>query len=158
MHIFGICYNVFMKLVIQRVTEAQVKNLDTNNIVGKIGKGLFVLVGVGQEDSKIDAENLAEKLIKLRIMSDKEDKMNLSVKDVGGEILVVSQFTLYADTSAGNRPSFIKAAKPELGREIYEHFISKLKESGLNIQTGNFGAYMQIITVLDGPVTILYEL
>jgi len=98
---------------------------------------------------------LAEKVSKLRIMSDKEDKMNLSIKDVEGEILVVSQFTLYADTSKGNRPSFIKAGKPELANELYEYFIDKLKEREIKVETGEFGAYMEIGAELDGPVTII---
>jgi len=99
---------------------------------------------------------LADKLSKLRVMADKEDKMNLSVADVGGEILVVSQFTLHADTSGGNRPSFINAALPNTAKEIYDHFVSELKSKGISIKTGTFGNYMQIEAVLDGPVTILY--
>lgn len=113
-------------------------------------------MGVKKEDTLIDAELLATKLLKLRVMSDKNDKMNLSIKDAGGEILIVSQFTLYADTSGGNRPSFINAADPENAKKIYEHFVNKLKESGIKIQTGSFGDYMEINCVLDGPVTILY--
>lgn len=145
-----------MKLVVQRVKEALVKTVGDNKTVGKIGKGYFVLVGVKEGDFLSDAESLANKLLKLRVMSDENDKMNLSIKDAGGEILVVSQFTLYADTSGGNRPSFINAALPEDARKVYEHFVDKLRESGINIQTGSFGDYMEINTVLDGPVTILY--
>ncbi len=144
-----------MKLVIQRVKKASVLDEDTGKIVGKINKGLFVLIGVREGDTKKEAENLAEKLAKLRIMADKNDKMNLSVKDVGGEILVVSQFTLNADTSKGNRPSFVKSAAPKLANEIYEHFVAQLREKGIKVETGNFGAYMEIKTELDGPVTIL---
>ena len=144
-----------MKLVIQRVKSASVST--QGEVVGEIGKGLFILVGVGQEDSVEKADLLAEKLLKMRIMSDPEDKMNLSITDVSGEILVVSQFTLYADTSGGNRPSFVKAASPDLAREVYERFVEKLKSSGLKIETGSFGSYMQIKTELDGPVTILQE-
>jgi D-tyrosyl-tRNA(Tyr) deacylase len=147
-----------MKLVVQRVSEAEVKKVSTKKVVGAINKGLFVLVGIKREDTIKTAEVLAQKLIKLRVMSDKEDKMNLSVGDVGGEILVVSQFTLYADTSAGNRPSFIKAALPQEAKKIYEHFIDKLKESGIKVATGRFGDYMEINTTLDGPVTIIYDL
>lgn len=145
-----------MKLVIQRVTKAQVSLTDSGEIAGEIGKGLFVLVGVGQGDSEKDAEILAEKVAKLRIMSDKTDKMNLSVKDVDAQILAVSQFTLYADTSAGNRPSFIKAAKPELAEKVYLKFVAALREKGIKVETGRFGAYMTIDAQLDGPVTILY--
>ena len=145
-----------MRLVVQRVKSAKVTKIDTGEVVGKIGLGMFVLFGVGKEDTKKEADFLSEKLLKLRIMSDKSDKMNLSVSDAGGEILVVSQFTLYADTSAGNRPSFIKAGEPGKARELYEYFISKLKESGIKIATGSFGDYMKIEAELDGPVTILY--
>lgn len=144
-----------MKLVIQRVKEASVKV--NNETVGKIDKGLFVLLGVGQEDKPEYADLLAEKLVKLRIMQDEQEKMNLSVKDTGGGILVVSQFTLYADTSAGNRPSFIKAAQPKQARQVYERFIEKLKAKGVKIATGSFGEYMEIKTVCDGPVTIILE-
>ena len=104
-----------------------------------------------------DTEMLVEKLLKLRIMADENDKMNLSIGDVGGSILVVSQFTLYADTSGGNRPSFIGAALPDEAKKIYEHFVAKLKELGIKVETGSFGDYMQISTELDGPVTILLE-
>jgi len=145
-----------MKLVVQRVKEAFVKTVEDGKTVGKIGKGYFVLVGVKNGDTLKDAEMLSSKLLKLRVMSDENDKMNLSIKDAGGEILVVSQFTLCADTSGGNRPSFINAALPEEAKKIYEHFISKLKESGTKVETGSFGDYMEIQTTLDGPVTILY--
>lgn len=145
-----------MKLVVQRVKEASVKTIKDNKTVGKIGKGYFVLVGVKTGDALDDAEFLANKLLKLRVMADKDDKMNLSIKDVGGEILVVSQFTLYADTTGGNRPSFINAALPEDARKVYEHLVNKLRESGMKIETGSFGDYMEIQTTLDGPVTILY--
>lgn len=144
-----------MKLVIQRVSSASVST--GGEVVGEISKGLFVLVGVGQEDSVEKADLLAEKLLKMRIMSDKEDKMNLSIVDVSGEILVVSQFTLYADTSGGNRPSFVKAANPDLAKEVYEKFVENLKASGLKVETGIFGSYMHIESNLDGPVTILQE-
>lgn len=144
-----------MRLVVQRVKKASVLNEDTGKVVGKIDKGLFVLIGVREGDTKKDAGNLAEKLAKLRIMADEDGKMNLSIKDVKGEILVVSQFTLNADTSKGNRPSFVKAAAPKLANEIYEHFVAQLKEKGIKVETGNFGAYMQIDAELDGPVTIL---
>ena len=145
-----------MKLVIQRVKKAKVTVKGKDAVVGEIGRGLFILMGVTEGDTKEEAERLAEKVSKLRIMSDKEDKMNLSIKDVEGEILVVSQFTLYADTSKGNRPSFIKAGKPELANELYEYFIDKLKEREIRVETGEFGAYMEIDAELDGPVTIIF--
>lgn len=145
-----------MKLVVQRVKEASVKISKDNKVIGKIGKGYLVLAGVKKGDTLKDAELLAAKLSKLRIMADENDKMNLSIKDMNREILVVSQFTLYADTSGGNRPSFINAALPEDAKKIYEHFVGKLKEAGVKTETGNFGDYMEISCVLDGPVTILY--
>lgn len=144
-----------MKLVVQRVKEAKVTKIDKGEVVGKIGKGYFVLVGVKKGDTIQDAGILANKLLKLRVMADKEEKMNLSLKDANGELLVVSQFTLYADTSGGNRPSFVNAALPAKAREIYEYFVSKLKESDLKVETGSFGDYMGISCVLDGPVTII---
>lgn len=144
-----------MKLVIQRVSNASVST--GGKVVGEIGKGLFVLIGVGQEDKPEVADALAEKLLKMRIMSDENDKMNLSIMDASGEILVVSQFTLYADTSGGNRPSFVKAANPDLAKEIYERFVENLRGSGLKVETGSFGNYMKIDAKLDGPVTIILE-
>lgn len=142
-----------MRLVIQRVSKAKV-TVDKKT-VGEIKRGLFVLVGVKKGDSEKEAETLAEKLMKLRIMADEEAKMNLSVKDAGGSFLVVSQFTLYADTSGGNRPSFINAALPDEAKKVYQHFLTKLRALGGKIETGSFGAYMEIETVLDGPVTII---
>jgi D-tyrosyl-tRNA(Tyr) deacylase len=144
-----------MRLIIQRVSKTSVRV--KGKVVGEISEGLFVLVGVKKGDSLKDAEVLAEKLNKLRIMADKAGKMNLSVADVKGEFLVVSQFTLYADTSGGNRPSFINAAEPDEAQQIYEHFLSKLKEKGAKVETGSFGEYMEISADLDGPVTILLE-
>lgn len=146
-----------MKLVVQRVSRASVKVVGTEKTVGKIGKGLFVLVGVKRGDKMEDAQMLAVKLAKLRVMADKEDKMNLTVSDVKGEFLVVSQFTLYADTSGGNRPSFINAALPDEAKKIYKHFVATLKETGAKVETGSFGAYMEIESLLDGPVTIILE-
>lgn len=143
-----------MRLVVQRVSRASVRVED--EIVGQIRKGLFVLVGIKKEDTDKDADILAEKLSKLRVMADKEGKMNLSIKDVDAEVLVVSQFTLYADTAGGNRPSFINAALPDDAKKIYGYFVSRLKEKGIKVATGSFGDYMQIETSLDGPVTIVY--
>lgn len=144
-----------MRLVIQRVKKARV-TVDGKPI-GQIGNGLFVLVGVGQDDKPKYADILAEKVVNIRVMANEQGKMNLSVKDVGGEVLVVSQFTLYADTSSGRRPSFIRAASPELAKEIYERFVQSIKQLGVNVATGNFGEYMEIEAVADGPVTILME-
>ena len=144
-----------MRLVIQRISRAKVLVKGKKGVVGEINKGLFILMGVTEGDSKEDAEKLAEKVSKLRIMADKEGKMNLSIKDVDGEVLVVSQFTLYADTRKGNRPSFIKAGVPGLAKDIYEHFVAQLKEKGIKVETGEFGAYMEIDAELDGPVTII---
>lgn len=146
-----------MKLVVQRVREARVKVIKSSKIVGKIKKGYFVLVGIKKGDNFADADTLAGKLLKLRVMADKEDKMNLCLKDAGGGILVVSQFTLYADTSGGNRPSFIGAADPEEAKKIYEYFVDRLKRGGVKVEGGSFGDYMEISCVLDGPVTILYQ-
>lgn len=144
-----------MRLVVQRVKRASVSVAGTGEVVGKIGNGFLVLVGVKEGDEKKDAEVLAEKLAKLRIMADKAGKMNLSVREVNASILTVSQFTLYADISKGNRPSFVKAANPKLAQEVYEHFIAQLKEKGIKVETGRFGDYMEIPALLDGPVTII---
>lgn len=146
-----------MRLVIQRVKSAKVKVVGTGKQAGRIGKGLFILAAVSQGDKPEYADVLAEKVAKLRIMADREGKMNLSVKDVRGEILVVSQFTLYADTSAGNRPSFVKAAEPQLAKKIYRRFVKQLEERGIKVSTGSFGEYMEIESVSDGPVTIILE-
>ena len=129
----------------------------SDKTVGKIGKGLFVLIGIKKGDSQKDADILADKLVKLRVMADSSSKMNLSVKDANAQILSVSQFTLYANTKDGNRPSFIEAEEPEKAKELYEYFVSKLKNSGLVIETGEFGEYMKINCELDGPVTVILE-
>jgi D-tyrosyl-tRNA(Tyr) deacylase len=146
-----------MRLVIQRVKKAKVTKVKTNEIVGEIGEGLFILLGIKKGDSEEKADYLAQKVAKLRIMKDGEKKMNLSISDTKGEILVVSQFTLYGDSKGQNRPSFIEAAEPELAKKVYERFITKLKDLGIKVQTGSFGDYMEINTSLDGPVTILLE-
>jgi D-tyrosyl-tRNA(Tyr) deacylase len=145
----------FMKLVVQRVKKASVSV--EKKVLSHISTGLLVLLGITGPDTKIEANLLAEKLSKLRIMSDDAGKMNVSIKDAGGEILIVSQFTLYGDTSGGNRPSFITAARPEIAEPLYEYFIEKVKSLGISVVTGKFGADMQIDAVLDGPVTILIE-
>jgi len=144
-----------MRAVIQRVKNAEVK-ID-GKIVGKIGKGLLVLLAVHQDDTEDKIERLATKIINLRIFADKDDKMNLSIKDVGGEILVVSQFTLYGDISKGNRPSFIESAKPDKAVPYYEKFVEKIKVSGLKTATGEFGAMMEVSLINDGPVTIIID-
>jgi len=144
-----------MRAVIQRVKNAEVK-ID-GKIVGKIGKGLLVLLAVHQDDTEDKIEKMATKIINLRIFADEEDKMNLSVKDVGGEILVVSQFTLYGDISKGNRPSFIESAKPDKAVPYYEKFVEKIKVSGLKTATGEFGAMMEVSLINDGPVTIIID-
>lgn len=144
-----------MKAVIQRVKSAKVE-VD-NKVTGEIGLGYLILLGVGPEDNKEKADAMVEKISNLRIFRDNEDKMNLSIKDVDGDILVVSQFTLYADCKKGNRPSFVNAAKPDLANELYEYFIEKCKEKVKNVQSGIFGADMQVSLVNSGPVTIVLE-
>lgn len=145
-----------MRLVVQRVSSAKVTGVESGKTFGEIGGGLFVLVGFKKGDTEGELDHLVEKLIKLRVMKDGEKKMNLSVKDVGGSFLVVSQFTLYADTKDGNRPSFIDAEEPARARELYELLIKKLKEKEVKVETGSFGEYMRIEVALDGPVTIIF--
>ena len=144
-----------MRLVIQRVTHASVTV--ENEAVGEIGKGFLVLLGIGPEDTESEADFLVQKLIKLRIFEDENGKMNLALKDVSGELLIVSQFTLYADCSGGNRPSFVNAAKPEKANELYEYFIKKCKEENIKVEHGIFGADMKVELLNDGPVTIILE-
>ena len=144
-----------MRAVIQRVKEAEVKI--SGKTVGKIGKGLLVLLAVHQDDTEDKIEKMVTKIINLRIFGDQADKMNLSVKDMGGEILVVSQFTLYGDISKGNRPSFIESAKPDKAVPYYEKFVEKIKVSGLKTATGEFGAMMEVSLINDGPVTIIID-
>ena len=146
-----------MKLVVQRVNRAKVVRVDDQKVLGEIGLGLFILVGFKKGDSEKDVEALTEKISKLRVMKDGEKKMNLSVIDTKSEVLVVSQFTLYADTNGGNRPSFIDAEEPGRAKEFYELFIDKLREKGIKVETGSFGDYMRIEAELDGPVTIIFE-
>ncbi len=146
-----------MRLVVQRVEKAKVTRVEDQKVVGQIKKGLFVLVGFKKGDSEKDVELLAVKLSRLRVMADKENKMNLSVIDTKSKILVVSQFTLHADTSGGNRPSFINAEDPEKARKLYEFFIVSLRAKNIETETGSFGDHMEIDCVLDGPVTIIYS-
>ena len=145
-----------MKFVIQRVLNSSVK-VDGETI-GSIGKGIMVLIGVADTDTKDIADRLVDKMIKLRIFEDSEGKTNLSLSDVGGELLLVSQFTLYADCKKGNRPSFIKAGKPDFANEMYEYIISKCKTyEGLKVERGKFGADMKVELVNDGPFTIVLD-
>lgn len=144
-----------MKLVIQRVSDASVK-VD-GKTVGKIQKGFMVLFGVTHTDTKEDADYLAKKLLNLRVFRDENDKMNLALKDINGELLIISQFTLYADCSHGNRPSFIGAAKPEQANELYEYFCDKCTDGGFKVEKGIFGAEMKVSLLNDGPVTIIMD-
>lgn len=144
-----------MRLVVQRVANANV-TVD-GKTVGAINKGFMVLLGVGPTDTKESANFLVKKLINLRVFEDENGKMNLALKDVGGELLIVSQFTLYADTSHGNRPSFINAAKPEKANELYDYFCDECKSQGFKVEKGIFGADMKVSLLNDGPVTILLE-
>lgn len=142
-----------MRIVIQRVSEASV--VIEQKIVAKINQGLLVLVGIEEEDNLEDINWLVSKIINLRIFADENEVMNLSVKDIDGEIIIVSQFTLHALTKKGNRPSYIKAAKPNIAIPMYEKFVQLLEtEFGKKIQTGQFGADMKVVLVNDGPVTI----
>ena len=144
-----------MRLVVQRVTQADVTV--SGEVVGTIGTGYLVLVGIGQDDTEEIVEKMADKMMRLRIFSDENDKINLSLQDVGGALLLVSQFTLYADCRKGNRPSFIKAGNPELANNLYEYIIAKCKEEIPDVQTGIFGADMKISLINDGPFTILLD-
>lgn len=144
-----------MKLVIQRVKNAKVEV--EQKTVGSIEKGFLVLLGVTQEDTKKEADYLVKKLCNMRIFEDENEKMNLSLKDVGGELLIVSQFTLYADCSGGNRPSFINAARPDIAEPLYEYFCSECEKNGIHVEKGIFGADMQVSLINDGPVTIVIE-
>lgn len=142
-----------MRIILQRVSEASVK-ID-GNIKGAIEGGLLVLLGIEAADSEVDADWLISKISGLRIFSNSEGKMNLSIKDINGAFLVISQFTLFASTKKGNRPSYIQAARPEQAIPLYEYFVSKLKsETNLIVETGTFGADMKVSLVNDGPVTI----
>jgi len=141
-----------MRALVQRVKRASVTVLGT--VVGDIGIGFLVLVGVGPADDEAVADRLADKVAKLRVFPDVEGRMNLSLDQVGGACLVVSQFTLYGDTRSGNRPGFSAAAAPELGEALYRRFVARLRERGLPVQTGSFGADMQVELVNDGPVTL----
>ncbi|BBU40317.1 D-aminoacyl-tRNA deacylase [Aeribacillus pallidus] len=144
-----------MKVVVQRARNANVK-VD-GQVVGSIEFGLMVLVGVTHEDTEKDAEFLADKVANLRIFEDEEGKMNLSLLDVGGEVLSVSQFTLYGDCRKGRRPNFMQAAKPDIAEKLYESFNDKLREKGVRVETGSFGAMMAVEFTNVGPVTLIIE-
>lgn len=144
-----------MKFVIQRVTKASV-TID-GSVSGKIDKGFMVLIGVCEEDTKEIADKLVKKLIGLRIFADSEGKTNLSIKDVDGQILLVSQFTLYADYKKGNRPSFIKAGSPEHAEKLYDYIVELCKNEIKVVETGEFGADMQVELINDGPFTIILD-
>ena len=144
-----------MRAVVQRVTNADVK-ID-GRVNGKIDDGLLVLLGVGNGDTEEDMKYIADKIIKLRIFSDENDKMNLSLEDVGGSMLVISQFTLYGDCSHGRRPYFGNAMEPVTANEMYEKFVAYIKEQGIHTETGEFGADMKVSLTNDGPVTIILD-
>lgn len=144
-----------MKAVIQRVSEASVK-VD-GNVVGEINIGFMLLIGIDENDAKTDAEWLVQKILNLRIFGDENDKLNLSIKDINGEILCISQFTLIADYKKGNRPSFIKAAKPDKAIPLFEYFKEELSKSDLKIESGIFGADMKVSLTNDGPATIVMD-
>jgi len=144
-----------MKLVLQRVKKASV-SVD-GSITGNIGPGLLILLGVHEQDTTETADFLVKKCSELRIFSDQNDKMNLSVKDIDGEALVVSQFTLLADCNKGRRPNFTSAANPEKGNQLYTYFVNRLREQIRRVETGVFGANMQVELINDGPVTLILE-
>jgi D-tyrosyl-tRNA(Tyr) deacylase len=144
-----------MRAVVQRVSRAQVTV--EKELVGSIGLGLLILLGVAQTDTQLDANYLIEKILNLRIFPDEQNKMNLSLIDLKGELLVVSQFTLYGDCRRGRRPSYSDAALPKEAEELYNYFIDKAKQSGIKVETGKFQAMMDVELVNDGPVTILLD-
>ena len=144
-----------MRAVVQRVSRAQVRIGD--EVAGNIGPGLLVLLGVSNQDTSADADYLAEKIVGVRIFEDAQGKMNLGLREAGGSVLVVSQFTLYGDVRRGKRPSFDGAAPPEKARTLYEHFVERIRAAGLRCETGRFQEMMQVELVNDGPVTILLD-
>ena len=144
-----------MRFVVQRVTHASV-TVD-GNVIGKIGQGFIVLIGVSDEDTKETADKMVKKLLGLRIFEDENGKTNLDIHTVGGSLLLISQFTLYADCKHGNRPSFIKAGKPDMAIEMYEYIIAKCREQVEIVETGEFGADMKVELLNDGPFTILLD-
>ncbi len=144
-----------MRAVVQRVTSSEV-SVD-KEVTGSIKKGLMVLLGVAEEDTKKDIDYMVDKIVNLRIFEDEDEKMNLSLKDVNGELLVVSQFTLFGDCRKGRRPGFTGAANPDIADEYYLEFVEKAKNMGINVQTGRFRSHMMVELVNDGPVTLLID-
>ena len=144
-----------MKVVLQRVKKGSVTA--EGNIAGKVGRGFVLLVGITHEDTEADAKYLAEKIVNLRVFEDEQQKMNLSLQDIGGDILSVSQFTLYGDCRKGRRPNFMAAAKPDYAETLYDYFNSCLRELGVHVETGIFGAMMDVEIQNDGPVTLILE-
>jgi D-aminoacyl-tRNA deacylase len=144
-----------MRALLQRVSRASVTA--EGSLVGQIGAGLLVFLGVGANDTKQEAERLARKVVQLRLFPDEEGKMNLSLADICGELLIVSQFTLYGDARRGNRPSYSEAARPETARYLYEHFVAICRGKGFRVSTGIFQAHMQVELINDGPVTIMCD-
>lgn len=144
-----------MRFVIQRVTHASVSV--EGETIGKIGKGFMVLIGVSNDDTREVADKMIKKMLGLRIFEDAEGKTNVSLADVNGELLLISQFTLYANCKKGNRPSFFEAGEPGMANEMYEYIIAKCREAGYHTETGSFGAYMQVDLLNDGPFTIVLD-
>ena len=144
-----------MRAVVQRVSSSRV-TVD-ERVTGEVKKGLLVLLGVTHDDTSKDVDYMVDKVTNLRIFEDENDKMNLSLKDIGGEVMAVSQFTLYGDARKGRRPSFSDAARPDVANPLYEEFVEKLRAQGITVGTGEFGAHMMVELTNDGPVTILLE-
>ncbi|MBT3538823.1 D-tyrosyl-tRNA(Tyr) deacylase [Candidatus Parcubacteria bacterium] len=144
-----------MRVVLQRVTQSKV-DID-DKTVGNISNGFLVLLGVGQGDTESDADTLVDKITKLRVFEDEDGKMNKNIIEIGGEMLVVSQFTLYANCKKGNRPSFTDAAPPDEAKKLYKYFVEKVTEKEIKVETGEFAAYMKVELVNDGPVTIILD-
>lgn len=142
-----------MRALVQRVSQASVV-VDDNRIVSQIGRGLLVFLGVGRNDTLTDADYLARKIANLRVFPDKQGKMNCNVRDTGGELLIVPQFTLYGETSKGNRASYSSAARPEIAKPLYEQFVNVCRDGGLSVGTGLFGAHMDVHLINVGPVTL----
>ena len=148
-------YDAIVRAILQRVSRAEVR-ID-GRAVGSIGRGFVVLLGVAKDDTEADAAFIADRTLGMRVFADDAGKMNLALNAVGGALLVVSQFTLLADTESGRRPSFIRAAPPEEGRRLYEHFVSLARQGNVKVETGEFGASMEVDLVNDGPVTIILD-